>query len=280
MLIKGQLTSYFMKQHLKKSKIMKLFIQVYCIILTFLIIGCSQNTKEVQCPLFEKKTIIKSDNIKSTQSASFVYNIVKKDSSIILMLSENEKILFGKCICLDTVSKFVSLWLIPTEEPILKYYLLALLDSSNVLSCIKIKAEWIDNDENEYVNRFRFLSPPLIYMEDITGDGNVELVLKDRQHIGNVYNAAVKHYFSLNNMKIKYIGSFEYISYLPVEEKYLVRSWDSKSKIVNVFLKKRIYSNDSVAVGNYKMEIRSDTIYQYDFQTLLLSYEQVLLSTK
>lgn len=63
-------------------------------------------------------------------------------------------------------------------------------------------------------------------------------------------------------------------------KKYLVRSWDSKSKIVNVFLKKRIYSNDSVAVGNYKMEIRSDTIYQYDFQTLLLSYEQVLLSTK
>lgn len=163
---------------------------------------------------------------------------------------------------------------IPIEgHPIRKDYILFVVSDKEVFSSIRVNGNWIDNNELEFEENFRFLSEPLVYLEDVSNDEFPELIIKDRMRNGNFFNAASKHIFSLKDMKIKYIGTFEYISHLPIENEFIVRYWDTQFNTVNVYLKKELHSSDSVKVGTYKMNIKEDTLNYHDIKISLKDFE-------
>jgi len=260
---------------------MKTVFQIFCA-LAIVLGSCAQSTNDKEKTSFKKDSDIVEDSIQTSTpvSASLIEGIVNSDSLIQVALVEDEKILLREISHLETLSDQISIWLIPVKDPMVKNYLLLLADTSKVLSFVKVKGVWIDNDETEYEDEFRFLSKPLIYREDITNDNQQELVIKDRQHIGNVYNAAVKHFFTLKNIEIKYLREFEYISHLPIEDKFLMRYWDTQTGIVDVFVKDNLQSKDSLRVGSYSMKTENDTLSKGNPKIILSDYEGVIFSTK
>lgn len=165
-----------------------------------------------------------------------------------------------KAIQLDEYS---SIWLVPVKQRVLQRYWMVLIQKGSISSFLPIKGAWIDNREEGYNKGFRFLQPPLFEWKDLDGDGEKELIIKDRQHNGTLYNTAVKHLFRVRNESLKYLGAFEYITHLPIEEKFLVRTWAKENGVlkIRVFLKKNLASLEGREVGNYQLHIARDPIF-------------------
>jgi hypothetical protein len=183
-----------------------------------------------------------------------------------------ENLLISEMKVLWSINDSIDIFSIPIQgHPIRKDYILCVASNKNLYSSIRLNGNWINNDEFE--DSFIFLSKPLIYAKDITNNGMPELIIKDRQHNGNMYNAAVKHIYSLSDLKIRYIGKFEYVSYLPFEDEYLIRFWDGQSNNVEVYLKKSLHTQDSIKVGSYKLEIKEGSLYHYDVSVDFKEFE-------
>jgi len=74
----------------------------------------------------------------------------------------------------------------------------------------EINGKWMENNEAGFNKENRLLSSPLIFFEDINQDGKKEIAVKERVHDGNVYNAVVTNYFSLeSNEEFKKLISIE-----------------------------------------------------------------------
>jgi hypothetical protein len=233
-------------------------------------------------PLFScsdsKSTCQKEDLVDVSLNKELLYQIQEQSD---LYLSKDtsdfqEKILIDNKNEIILINDSIRIVSIPIEgNPIRKDYILYVISDKKLFSATRINGNWIDNNELEFEENFRFLSKPLIYLEDVSNDGTPELIIKDRMHNGNLFNAASMHIFSLNNMMIKYIGAFEYISYLPIENEFMVRYWNTQLNTVNVYLKKELYSNDSIKVGTYKMSIKENTLYYYDVKISLQDFEDL-----
>jgi len=239
--------------------------QIFIIALIPLLACCDSNST------FQKKDLVDDSHNEDLLNQIYEqsYHHLSKDTAefqeSISVDNKNELIFIGDSI------KILS---IPIEgHPIRKDYILLVVSDKKLFSSIRVNGNWIDNDELEFEEKFRFLSKPLIYLEDVNNDEIPELIIKDRMRNGNFFNAASKHIFSLNNLKIKYIGAFEYISYLPAEGEFMVRYWDTQFNTVNVYLKKELDSSDSVKVGTYKMSIKEDTLIYYDIKISLQDFE-------
>lgn len=234
--------------------------QLYTIILVSFFSCCDSNftnqKKELVIDSISEELLnqIKESSIPHllTDSTEFQEFVSIHNTELVVFIDDNIKILS-----------------IPIQgHPVRNDYILFVASDKKLFSSIRVNGNWIDNDELGFAEDFRFLSKPLIYIEDITTDGFPELIIKDRMHNGNLYNAATKHIFGLNNMHIKYIGGFEYISHLPVEDEFMVRHWNIQSNTVSVYLKNKLHSADSIIVGTYKIDIKTDTLYHYDIKVV------------
>jgi hypothetical protein len=149
-----------------------------------------------------------------------------------------------------------------TSQYVLKY-----IDTTGrVKSAYELNASWVENDEKGYSDRMHLLSRPYYYLQDIDHDGQEELLLKDRRHNGTMWNAACMHIFSLKGGEIKYLGNFEYISHMPIEDQFLVRHWNIETGMVTVFQKPEPNSNDSILFGSFQLAIKNDTLVVTDKQ--------------
>lgn len=249
----------------------------YLIFLFLLVMGACTGNVEHKDSINEEN---KLDSFETSEqlSPSIVQKLVRRDSS----LNEiDEYYKLEKVKYLLNISDSISIWTLPIEEPMLKKYVLLVLDSTKIWSSILVKGVWIDNEEKQFDPRLRMLSIPLIYLKDLNNDSIKELIIKDRQNIGNTYNAAVEHYFTLLNNKIKYIGDFEYISHLPVEDLFLIRHWNNNTGLVQVYLKNNIQTKtDSTLVGDFKMNINSDSLVKTTAEVYLKDYKPMIYSTR
>ncbi len=171
---------------------------------------------------------------------------------------------------LTAINDSVRILSIPIEgHPIRKDYILFVVSDSKVFSSIRVNGNWIDNDERGYSEEFRFLSEPLVYLDDVNNDEIPELVIKDRMHNGSLFNAASKHIFSLDSLQIQFVGTFEYVSHLPIENEFLVRYWDTQSGRVDVYLKEELHSHDSIHIGKFVMTVEDVSLKYDDVQVFL-----------
>ena len=204
-----------------------------------------------------------------------------KDKFIKLKNTQKDTLLRGDILVegirkLGEIDNTLSVWLVPMNEEILKNYFLVLEKNNTLISYIKVKGNWIDNDETKFDKNFRFLKTPFIYFQDLNKDSIPECIIKDRIHIGNLHNTAIKHIYSLKEDKITHLSDFEYIKHLPVEDKYLFRIWDYKKNEVKIYLKNSLDSKDSIEVGSFNMFIEKDTLKTQNIKILNIDYEEFI----
>lgn len=208
-----------------------------------------------------------------------VKNLLATDVSLNSLLLTTERVVTEQTKFITTVSDSVGVYIAPLQDESSTHYIMFTTDGKSIRSLTKLSNTWVENDEKEFPKHFRFLSDPLIYKEDITNDGIPELVVKDRQSVGT-FNAAAKHFFKLSADNIQYFGSFQSILHLHVENKYLVRHWDTKTELVEVYLKDNLKSDDSTLVGTYTMSAQNGTIKLSDLNTVMPEYEKLILPSK
>ena len=208
-------------------------------------------------------------------------NVLAPDPSFQSLIQDGETVQFEAIShVIDLEDRRSSLFKIPLTEGMLTSYVLFEMKGNTVGPMVRVKGAWIDNEEHGFAPEMRLLKAPLIFLKDINQDGNKELVLKDRQHIGNVYDAAVEHYFKFAGHQIRHLGSFETIGHLPVDDQFLVRHWDFNNGEVAVFKKPSLESPDSVQVGKFEMELEGDTLLTKSVIPIDEDFADLLIATK
>lgn len=246
-------------------------------LLLIVVVGCSQNTK-TDAPVEEKeKPTLEAKN--HNPALDQVKNLVATDSILNSLLQVGEKIIAEETFYVAPVNDTVGIYLVPMQDPVLKYYLLFTTNGQQIISLNQLNGAWIDNDEKEFSENFRFLSGPLIYQKDLSNDGKPELIIRDRVHNGT-YNAAVKHLYSIRGLDVEYMGDLEYVLHLPISDEYIVRHWDTKKGLVEVYLKESLHASDSLKVGAFGMSIKNNQLQLSDLEVVEPTYEEFIVPDK
>lgn len=138
-------------------------------------------------------------------------------------------------------------------------YMLQLTNNkSKIIDQIRIEEGWLNNDESGYEKKYKLLNNPLINNLNISN--NHYLTFKQRYHNGNICNGVFIHYIFYNTKEIKYIGSFEEKTILPMEDKFLIRTVDKSYKKAFVF--KVNNAGDSLVnpIAEFNFIINKDTL--------------------
>lgn len=97
---------------------------------------------------------------------------------------------------------------------------------------VSINGKWMNN--NEAGLSLKLLTPPLIFFNDFNSDGVKDIVIKERVHNGNMYNAAVWNYITIDSdMMIK--------KRLFIEARYM--------SIIDECLIERTYDNSEIKIN-------------------------------
>lgn len=80
------------------------------------------------------------------------------------------------------------------------YYFIAYSKATKevTVSAPEINGKWMQNDGEWHESVRRLLVKPMIQFRDIDGDSRDELIVRERAHNGNMYNAVVMHYYTLD----------------------------------------------------------------------------------
>lgn len=189
---------------------------IIIISLTFLI-NCDTNKPNFQSHLPNtKQAIIRADNdfVTYTDTISPRLPIPQLvNQKIDTLLEKNKKL---KLIDIFEVKHDdnINVYLVKTKgvSKVLRYYLFAYHLNNKIITKEPpyVNGRWMENDEVGFHPSRRFLTPPLLYFEDINKDNHSEIVIKIRVHNGTVYNALVHNFYQINNnMDISLIFAFE-----------------------------------------------------------------------
>lgn len=117
----------------------------------------------------------------------------------------------------------------------ISYHVMA-FDKTNKLngkSLAIINGKWMDNNEEGF--DMKFLEKPLIFFQDINNDNKNEIVIKERAHNGNIYNAEIWNYFELDKtLNLKKILAVEVKQLSIFDECLITRSYDSGTITANL----------------------------------------------
>lgn len=161
------------------------------------------------------------------------------------------------------------------SEKVDSVFLVKSLNKTNVDSLL-IPIWWLDSTESEFNKGFRMLNKPLSFQVEI--DGESIYVLKDRQHIGNMYNAVFFHLFKVDGLV--YLGGFENIGHLAVDDKYLKREVDWDKRKVNVFVYENLYGDIRTKIGEYEFKLIDDSLLFNNINVADSNFTSFLISTK
>jgi hypothetical protein len=62
-----------------------------------------------------------------------------------------------------------------------------------------INGKWMENNEDGFAKSAKMLKEPLIYFAAIDAGSKKNIIVKERVHNGNVYNAVIEHVYSINS---------------------------------------------------------------------------------
>jgi len=257
-------------------------ISVYLLSIVFLI-SC-ENINSIEDEVINIDSTIKEKiHIEELDSMDYLlHNKIIKNLNHSYHLEKEENFLFDDSQLIIKLNDSIDVIKIPIINESGRFYLLTVVSDYEVYSYFKVKSSWLDNDETTFHERLKLIEEPYCELLDLNQDGYLELLIKDRQNIGNVYEAAITHVFLINDFKLKYTGGFEYISYLPFDEQYLVRKWDYKNNKVDVFLMDSLASKNNIRIGDFFLSIRKDTLVYKNINILseYIYLEGALISTK
>lgn len=146
-------------------------------------------------------------------------------------------------------------------------FVLELSNKQNkVLDNMRIQEGWINNDESGFDKNFRLLEYPLISCVNINKDYYIKF--SQRYHNGNACDGVLIHFVYFDDKKMKYIGSFEKITYLPLEDKYLVRSINKLFNKVNVYKVKQVRDVLEEPYAKFDVSLSKDTLIFKNLVTL------------
>ena len=122
---------------------------------------------------------------------------------------------------------------------------------------IDINGTFSDNNENGFV--VKLINKPLLEIVDIDGDGNKEVLIRERKHNGTSYNAVVAKYY-------KIINELEFKKMILIEER-------NKNPMNNCIIERRLTSDFSInsflnckdsvlsKIGFYKIDLKTGLLY-------------------
>lgn len=180
----------------------------------------------------------------------------------------------------------VKLTLVPIEHVyegqvvFIRSYQLCVEVKQKITSFLVINGAWIDNDESGYEKEIRFLKAPYAFLRDLDNDGELELILKDRQHNGNMYNAGVEHIFRLHGGRISYLGKHEYVGISPFDEKFILREWDPGTWMVQCFVADDKEGKNRRKIGSYLLRLGDEGLEAIKPQIVDEEYGSVLVETE
>jgi ribonuclease BN (tRNA processing enzyme) len=194
----------------------------------------------------------------SCQSKSEIKNIE---------LIGNEKIIYNERKKIFQINNdYLVINIIPIKDSTITLgFVLELSNKQNeILDNMRIEEGWINNDESGYHESFRLLEYPLISYNEI--DENFYLRISQRYHNGNACDGVLIHFVHFDDKKMKYIGSFEKITHLAVEDEFLVRTIDDSIKKVSVYRVKQVSDVLEEPYAKFDVSLTKDTLI---FQNLV-----------
>lgn len=156
------------------------------------------------------------------------------------------------------------------------YRLIAFNNVTKITTTISpiINGKWMENQERGFSKNIHFLENPLIYFQDINHEGKKDIIVKERAHNGDVYNAEVDHVYSLDQ-------KMNFNVLLCIESKYLYFLNDC---VINRSLKDDTivselvcHNNKPIIIGKVKIKpgirvkIVDRKVYQPEFQNFLIT---------
>lgn len=122
-------------------------------------------------------------------------------------------------------SKHINIFVVKIKENIssIKFDFLAYDTKTDIISTkpVSINGKWMNNNEAGFEDEHKLLTKPLIDFIDIDNDGINEIVIKERVHNGNIYNAVISHYFGLDK-------KMNWIKKVSIESSYIHFMYNTK----------------------------------------------------
>lgn len=161
----------------------------------------------------------------------------------------------------------------------IRYYLFAYSEKSKkiTLNPPYINGKWMENQEKGFSEENRLLTPPLSFFEDIDNDGDFEVVIKERVHNGNVYNAVVNKYYEVNkdDMSLNMILAIESKYIYIMDNKCIInRQFDNNRLLVYLSCNK----SDSKKIGDISIMVKEARYSVENISSEVIKYESVLLT--
>lgn len=117
---------------------------------------------------------------------------------------------------------------------------------------VYIDGRWDGNEERGYLESIRLMSEQVVTLKDVLPLPEKEVILNERVHNGNVVNAVVQHYYTLdeNSDSLKHLFDVESLYFAPMEELYVHRRYANGQVKVYVNNNKTQVTDDDL-IGSY-----------------------------
>lgn len=168
-----------------------------------------------------------------------------------------------------------------SHDPPVEYYIYLENSQSNSITQepILISEGVLINDESGFKEKLRLLTQPFIFLNDIDGDSSLELVIKDRVHNGNVYNAVKEIYFKIDSQTFNLKPWFfiESVSYDFLSHYYINRKLSNGNTVI-VFYSA---TKDSLGkeIGSFSLKFLDDTVVFVNEKIINPEFSHILISS-
>lgn len=250
-----------------------------CSVLLLCVLGCSGNG-----PKYKYRCVKRANNdfVTYTDSVSLLLKlpvIIEKSfddiiDSIESVVFQNEFLVFSV-----TYSSEIELYILKIyrDSGLVDYFLIAYDFESQLISKnnIQIDGKWMESNEKGFNENHKLITEPLIYFSDFNDDNKNEIIIKNRVHNGNIYNAVIENIYTISSdLKID--------SLLFLETKYedifrqclIVRDYSLKKNE----LKTSLICDDTLTIGYSKLSITYNGVEITDSTLLIPEYENLLIT--
>ncbi|MGB8190383.1 MAG: hypothetical protein WCF67_00630 [Chitinophagaceae bacterium] len=148
-----------------------------------------------------------------------------------------------------------------TKKPVknIAYCLLAYDKKKDQVSVSSpyINGKWMENNEKGFHNEDRMNEKPLISFKDIDGDCKNEVIVQERAHNGNIYNAVIYHYFVLGkDMNLQKMLALEAKQRLSDVDCFMFRVFTNNTILSTIHCK----DSFSQVVGKAHINLKADSV--------------------
>jgi hypothetical protein len=154
-----------------------------------------------------------------------------------------------------------------------KYYFIAYRKSNKDISPNPPSINGTFMNESGFQPEDQLLQPPLIRFEQIKDGSNPQIVIKQRTHNGNLYDAVVENCYTITpDLLFTKVMSIESIYIEPMEHKCVIlRSLVSNTILVKAKCGDSVANIGEVHLDTDKLNIVSKTVYDTTFSNIIIT---------